>query len=922
DGSYSVTTNQYGRALSITQRDSGGTQIGQTLFGYDEHGRQKFMTDARNGTTTNFFDVLDRIVATASPAPATGSPSPRTGYRFDTKGQVTIVTNTDNTLVYTDFTSHGSRSKMYGSHTYPVEYTYDYAGRMKTMKTWQDYAGNSGTVITTWNYDGYRGFMTNKVYADGKGPGYIYTPAGRLYQRIWARGTVTTYTTNAAGDVSNIAYSDGTSSAAYFYDRLGRKSTIFDGAGIHSLRYDVFGNLTSETNSSGILAGMAVINSYDNLNRRVATRLNTDTGTIVNYGYDGASRLLSVTNGVNTASYSYVANSPLVSQIEFKQSGNARMTTIKSFDYLNRLTLITNAASGSGSENAAFAYANNSANQRTSITNADGSRWAYSYDALGQVRSGRKYWSDGTPVAGQQFDYTFDDIGNRKTAAGGGDEAGTHQRLQNYTVNNLNQYTQRTVPGYLDILGTATNTSTITVNHASTSRKGNYYRGEVPLANSASALWFSITNVAVLASGTNDYVTNCVDKVFVPGTPEIFRYDADGNMTNDGRWELTWDGENRLTGLRSMTGAPVASSNRLTFAYDAKGRRISKVTETFVSGAWSITLSNRFVYDDWNLLAELNATNNAVINSFMWGLDLSGTMQGAGGVGGPLGITTTNAGTHFVGYDGNGNVAVLVSANSGTATANYEYDPFGNVLRATGPMALLNPFRFSTKYVDDESGFNYYGYRFYNALVGRWLNRDPIGEAGGVNLYCQIVNNPVTRFDPYGLTDWGDVIEGWWDAAWNTFDWATGHSGSTDYGPDSVQSRQMSQSAIAGQLRAAFLKKNKDKLCNDWKGISNVRTRFRVSHEVIVDGFNGTAEFVGRASGDVIAKKDLVNCKINAEFHFMNTTSLKSLLYGKWPESWNVTLPGFPFANWTQFYTWNETFDCNCCHSTGVSGSW
>ena len=59
-----------------------------------------------------------------------------------------------------------------------------------------------------------------------------------------------------------------------------------------------------------------------------------------------------------------------------------------------------------------------------------------------------------------------------------------------------------------------------------------------------------------------------------------------------------------------------------------------------------------------------------------------------------------------------------------------EYGPFGEAIRSTGPMAKANPFRFSTKYQDDETDLLYYGYRFYNASTGRWINRDSAEEFG------------------------------------------------------------------------------------------------------------------------------------------------------------------------------------------------
>ena len=92
---------------------------------------------------------------------------------------------------------------------------------------------------------------------------------------------------------------------------------------------------------------------------------------------------------------------------------------------------------------------------------------------------------------------------------------------------------------------------------------------------------------------------------------------------------------------------------------------------------------------DWDgqvLLAVLDHTNGLVM-SILRGLDLSGTLQGAGGVGGVLAVSFKTNGTHFFCYDGNGNVTALVNATDGTESARYEYDPFGQTLRATGPMA-------------------------------------------------------------------------------------------------------------------------------------------------------------------------------------------------------------------------------------------
>jgi RHS repeat-associated protein len=102
-----------------------------------------------------------------------------------------------------------------------------------------------------------------------------------------------------------------------------------------------------------------------------------------------------------------------------------------------------------------------------------------------------------------------------------------------------------------------------------------------------------------------------------------------------------------------------------------------------------------------------------------------------------------------VAYDGNGNVSEL--GGSGDVEAHYEYDGFGNTASASAGNAETNAFGFSTKYAEQETGLVYFGYRSYWGGAGRWLNRDPIGEQNGPNVYAYLQNDTVDKIDPYGL---------------------------------------------------------------------------------------------------------------------------------------------------------------------------
>jgi RHS repeat-associated protein len=379
-------------------------------------------------------------------------------------------------------------------------------------------------------------------------------------------------------------------------------------------------------------------------------------------------------------------------------------------------------------------YEYNAANQRTRVTQPDGSYWIYRYDSLGQVVSGKKYWSDNTPVAGQQFEYGFDDIGNRTTAKSGGDSTGANLRTATYTSDYQNRYNSRSNAPTFDVLGIAYGTSTVTVNDYSPYRKGEYFWKQ--LTNTTppgfTSVNVKVNNQSIGTGGT-----------YSSGSPENFTYDADGNLKTDSHWTYTWDGENRLIKMVANTTGGVQC---VKYEYDWRGRRIRKqVWNTDNTGTTTANLDHRFAYDRWNLIAVV--INNSLFRTFAWGLDLSGSEQGAGGVGGLLWIyDAATSGYYHTAYDGNGNVTGLVGT-AGTIAAQYEYGPFGEVIRQSGTMAKNNPFRFSTKYQDDETDLLYYGYRYYNPSTGRWLSRDPLAEYSFGEAFLSKYNNNASMSD-------------------------------------------------------------------------------------------------------------------------------------------------------------------------------
>ncbi len=775
----------------LLQSETSPTISTPTRYTYDALGRVLTITSPEGAVTTTVYvsgknqtqSVTDHLNQTTS--------FTYYGQGQIGAGQVATKTNPDTTVLRTSYTLLGAVARVWGSSDYPIENVYNGYGQRDTLRTYRNDTGwNSATWpggtatpdVTTWVFQPATGLLTSKIDAATRATVYQYydTSDLRLKTRTWARtpAITTTYTYDpTTADLTFIDYSDATTDVTMTYDRRGRVATVLDAGGSRTLSYDISGQTTKESFSINpttltALTGVTIHSIQDNYGRLQTLHALAagSTASRADYSYyptDG--RLEKVDVADSTARYTYEPTSNAVSEISFKRAGTERFKTSRTYDVLGRHSTIAHYTGATLLTSRASALADyDTLNRRTKRTQEDGLYWQYGYDFRGQVQFGEKHLAAGGLLAGWQFGYTYDAIGNRLTTTSGGDSTGANRRTSTYFPNQLNQYANRTVPAFIDIEGTSNPTANVTVNGLTADRQGPAWRKELPVANSTVAVTTTVT-----VAGTNGAATapNQTGKLFTPKTPEVFTYDFDGNLTGDGRWAYTWDAENRLIAVQTTNAAALAGAPGIkrTYTYDYLGRGIAKTTYITAGAAGAYTYAvigsvTRFLYSGWNLLAEIDAAG-AALRSYAWGIDLSGSFQGAGGVGGLLFFEDRTAPArtqHAAASDEMGNIIALINTASGGLSASYEYGPFGEALRSAGVMAKLNPIRFSSKYCDDETGLLYYGYRYYSPTGGRWMSRDPIEEQGGGNLYRFTNNSPSNELDVLGLfpgsPGHGDVV--------------------------------------------------------------------------------------------------------------------------------------------------------------------
>jgi RHS repeat-associated protein len=216
-----------------------------------------------------------------------------------------------------------------------------------------------------------------------------------------------------------------------------------------------------------------------------------------------------------------------------------------------------------------------------------------------------------------------------------------------------------------------------------------------------------------------------------------YQYDDNGNLTRKtllttGNFTAyTYDAENRLTKAEDFAaGTPTAIATS-TYRYDGLGRRIEKVANG---------QTKRYIYDGEDILLEYDGANV-----------LQARYTHGPGIDEPIAVTK-GGNTFFYHQDGLGTVTDLTDAAGATAKS-YSYDAYGKILESPG--TVDQPYTYTGREFDSESGLYYHRARYYDSATGRWLQKDPIGIEGGLNLYSYTDDDPVNYIDPFGRSKGG-----------------------------------------------------------------------------------------------------------------------------------------------------------------------
>jgi RHS repeat-associated protein len=735
----SYTYDPNGNVASVTVPISAGVNA-TTQYTYNSFGEVLTATDPLGKVTTNTYDNNGNLLTVTTPAPNGSTAASVTTFTYDTKGELLTIKdplNNVKTLTYyptglintiTDaqqnvttyvYDTHGNRTSVTDAAQNQTTFDYWPGDRLKTIT----YPGSTGT--TAFVYD-YRGRRTSVTDQNGKTTSYAYDDADRLTSVTDAAspGNVTTYGYDTENNLTSIQDANG-HTTSFNYDAFGRVTkTIFPSGYIETYSYDAVGNLQTKLDRKNQL----LTYTYDQLNR-LTQKAYPDT-TAVNYTYDNDSRLTQVSDPTGTYQFT--------------------------FDNMGRLTNTTTSYAFLAGRNFTTSYTYDAASNRTGFTDPESGSTSYVYDTLNRVQTL-------TPPAAfsatGNFGFTYDALSRRTqmTRPNGLKSIYAYDNLS-HLLSVLHQSGSTTLDGAAYTVDNAGNRTSKTDELAAVTSNYTYdpiYELTQVTQATTTTESYSYDQVGNRLSslGVSPYNVNTSNEL--TSTPSTtYTYDSNGNtqtkVVGSNTTSYAWDYENRMTSV-TLPG----TGGTVSFAYDPFGRRIKKVTSTTTS---------IFAYDGDNLIEETNSSG-AVVARY----------EPTQNIDEPLAMLRSGATSYFH-ADGLGSVTSLSSA-AGSIANTYTYDSFGKLTASTG--SLVNPFQYTARESDTETGLYYYRARYYDSLVGRFISEDPRREVlRGMNFYAYVRNLPTNLIDPDGRTpvDWGK-----WGAALHWSYWARKIGGAIDW---------------------------------------------------------------------------------------------------------------------------------------------
>lgn len=690
-------------------------------YTYDSRGNPLIVTDAAGNNSILQYDAVGNMIA------FTDAKGNKTAYTYDKQSRLLAETDAAGEQVYSSYDGVGNKTGITYANGNRVAIEYDAVNRISKM------TDKLGTVIT-YQYDA-NGNRIAEADAKGNTTTYTYDALDRLVATIDPLGNAYRYTYDLNGNI--IAEKDrNDNTKTYLYDALNRITKMTDAGGYATLyTYDPAGNRLSVTDAKGNTTAY----TYDALDRATGETFadNTTTtytydaegniltyknnnGQIISYGYDKLHRPVAKIYPGGVDSLSYDATGHLT------RAKNSSANVLFNYDNVYRIISenlngkITgysyNTAAGTkkimypsgrvverklnerdqlqtvkdGATNVAT-YDYSNAGENTGCHYANGTSTAMQYNSNNQVIS-----LTASPASLVDFIYTYDKEENLLTAAFRHRTANSEQYGYD-TKNQLIQFkkggSRQTAYTY-DGVG---NRTAVQVNGITTSYTANSMNAYTGIAQS---------------------------------TPVNYTYDANGNVLTNGIQTFSYDVENRLTTVNAGTTA--------VYTYDALGRRIRKSTA-------GNTVN--YYFDGFQVIEERNAVDT-VLASYVWGtwLDDIVTMK-------------KNGNTFYYHTNTIGSVAA-VTDSSGTVAERYEYDAFGKVsffdngYTVLAQSAIGNNYTYAGRAYEPETGNYDYRVRQYDALHGRFQQRDPLGYySGGYNLYAYVSNKPAGFIDPFGLAE-------------------------------------------------------------------------------------------------------------------------------------------------------------------------